>query len=163
MLRSPPAQFLSAPPHPCSLCCSDQLPASLESCSPTKLVCFHRKHYSHRSESGFVEVLLVWFSLGDGGGGRIFLKTEGAGWKSKIIMNFVVTSCRCYNQLCRLPHWKHFCKRYVLEKWKGDCWLWSKLSAQQLLRWLWGRNSFWCFGMARAIVTWNVGQLTSSW
>lgn len=138
VLRSPPAQFLSAPPHPCSLCCSDQLPASHESCSPIKLVCFHWKHYIHKSESGFVEVLLVWFSLGGWKGREECKKRRGADWKSKIIMNFVVTSCRCYNQLCRLPHWKHFCERYVLEKWKGDCWPWCKLSTQQLLRCLWG-------------------------
>lgn len=164
MLRFPPAQFLSAPPHPCSLCCSDQLPASLESGSPIKLVCFHWKHYIHKSESGFVEVLLVWFSLGDCRGREEFKKKKGAGWwKSKIIMNFVVTSCRCYNQLCRLLHWKHFCERYVLENGKvtvgcgADCppcscsdgWKVRILSSVLISQ--------------GQLLIWNVVQLSSSW
>lgn len=90
VLRSPPAQFLSAPPHPCSLCCSDQLPASHESCSPTKLVCFRWKHYIHKSESGFVEVLLVWFSLEDGEEGKDIEKKRRWGQTEKAKSSWIL-------------------------------------------------------------------------
>lgn len=68
---------------PSLLCCSDQLPASLESCSPIKLVCFHWKHIF----IGLSQVLwkYCWFGFFGGieKGGEFRKKRRGQADKAK--------------------------------------------------------------------------------